>query len=47
MRTESIEEGLIFGVANSTSCLQKVGAKKGLLGENDEFERVYVERSSK
>ncbi len=47
MRTGSIEEGIVLGMANSASCLQKIGAKKGLLNKEDEFNRVHVERSIK
>lgn len=47
MRTNSIEEGIALGIANSTSCLKKIGAKKGLLNKEDNFKKVYVEKSSK
>ena len=37
-----IEYGIQLGMANSSSCIQKWGAKNGLLKEGDEFEKVKV-----
>ena len=37
-----IEYGIQLGMANSASCIQKWGAKNGLLKEGDEFEKVKV-----
>ncbi len=44
IRTESVKEGIVMGIANSTSCLQKIGAKRGLLNKGDNFDNVYVEK---
>ncbi len=38
----NIEYSIQLGIANSASCLQKWGAKNGLLKEGDEFEKVKV-----
>ncbi len=38
----SITEGIQLGVANSTSCLQKRGAKHGLLKKGDYYDKVPV-----
>lgn len=37
-----IEYGIQLGMANSSSCIQKWGAKNGLLKEGDEFEKVKI-----
>ena len=37
-----IENGIQLGMANSSSCIQKWGAKNGLLKEGDEFKKVKV-----
>lgn len=37
-----IEKAIQLGLANSEACLSKVGAKNGLLGKNDKFNRVRV-----
>ncbi len=44
IRTNSVEEGILLGIANAASCLQKMGAKKGLLGKEDNFEKVDVKK---
>ncbi len=40
----NIEYSMQLGTANSTACLQKWGAKNGLLGENDSWEKVKVKK---
>jgi sugar/nucleoside kinase (ribokinase family) len=40
--SEDIEYALQLGVANSMACLQKWGAKNGLLSENDNWEKVKI-----
>ncbi len=42
IRTGNIQESIELGIANSTSCLQKKGAKHGLLREGDGYERIPV-----
>jgi ribokinase len=37
MRSSDIEKGLQLGIANSTACLQKPGAKHGLLDKEDKY----------
>jgi ribokinase len=37
MRTSNVEKGLQFGIANSTACLQKPGAKHGLLNKEEDY----------
>ncbi len=37
MRSGDVEKSIQLGIANSTSCLQKPGAKHGLLNKNDDF----------
>ncbi len=38
----NMQEGIRFGIANSTSCLQKMGAKHGLLKKDDKFPEIPV-----
>lgn len=42
----SIEESLQIAVANASSCVTRRGAKKGLLGQNDVWERVEVKKEA-
>lgn len=37
IRSKNVENALQLGVANSTSCLQKKGAKNGLLNKDDKY----------
>lgn len=39
MRSGEVEKSIQLGIANSTSCLQKPGAKHGLLDKNDSYEK--------
>ncbi len=47
IRSEDIEKSLQFGIANSTSCLQKKGAKNGLLAQNENYEKAKINKNSK
>ena len=38
----NIEEAIQLGIANANACLQKIGAKNGLLGRNENFEKVKI-----
>jgi len=40
----NIEYAIQLGSANATSCLQKWGAKNGLLSKNDKFKKIKVEK---
>ncbi len=42
MRSGDMESSIQLGIANSSSCVQKQGAKGGLLHKNDEYSRVNV-----
>ncbi len=42
MRSGDVEKSVQLGVANSTACLQKRGAKHGLLGVDDKYEASPV-----
>ncbi len=42
IREGDVKEGIQLGIANSTSCLQKMGAKHGLLGKSDKYEKVEI-----
>jgi len=42
-----VKEGIQLGIANSTNCLQKMGAKHGLLEKNDEYNKVKVHESDR
>ncbi len=42
IKNGDIEEGLNLGIANSTSCLQKKGAKHGLLSKDDYYDDVEI-----
>ncbi len=42
MRTNDVEKALQFGTANSTACLQKLGAKNGLLKKGEEYQKNPV-----
>ncbi len=44
MRSGDVEKSVQLGVANSTSCLQKKGAKHGLLGVGDVYKEIPVIR---
>lgn len=41
----NIEAAIQLGIANSSACLAKTGAKNGLLASNQEFEKVKVEKT--
>ncbi len=41
-----VEKSLQLGIANSTACLQKKGAKHGLLKKNDFYEKADILKSS-
>ncbi len=38
MRSGSVEKSIQFGIANSTACLQELGAKNGLLKKDEKYE---------
>lgn len=40
----SIEEAIQLGMANANSCLQKIGAKNGLLDKNEKFDKIKVRK---
>lgn len=40
----NIEKSIQLGLANSTGCISKVGAKNGLLLKGEQFERVEVQK---
>ncbi len=42
MKTNCVKKALQFGIANSTSCVQKMGAKHGLLNLESEFKRPEI-----
>ncbi|MDD2697067.1 MAG: carbohydrate kinase family protein, partial [Candidatus Pacebacteria bacterium] len=42
IKTKSIESGVKLGIANSASCLQKLGAKEGLLKKGESWPKVEV-----
>ncbi len=42
IKTKSIEEGVKLGIANSASCLQKLGAKDGLLKKGQKWPKIEV-----
>ncbi len=42
MRGEDVKKGVQLGIANSTSCLQKIGAKNGLLKKESRYKKVRV-----
>ncbi len=46
IKNGDIEEGLNLGIANSTSCLQKKGAKHGLLSKDDYYNNVEIVKGS-
>ncbi len=43
IKTGCVKEALQFGIANSTSCVQKMGAKHGLLNTNSNFTKPEIE----
>jgi len=44
MKTGDVEKSIQLGIANSTSCVQKRGAKHGLLERDDSYEKAMVEK---
>lgn len=44
LRSGDIEAALQFGAANAASCIQKLGAKQGLLKESQRWKRIEVEK---
>ncbi len=46
IRTNDVEKALQFGTANSTACLQKLGAKNGLLKKDEGYQKNPVLKGS-
>ncbi len=46
IETGSVEKGVQFGIANATACLQKKGAKHGILRKGEEFHMSPIEEIS-
>lgn len=44
IRYNDIEEAIQLGMANAISCLQKTGAKNGLLKKGDKYKKIKVEK---
>ncbi len=44
IRYNNIEEAIQLGMANANSCLQKAGAKNGLLKKGDKYKKIKVEK---
>jgi len=44
IRYNNIEEAIQLGIANANSCLQKTGAKNGLLKKGDKYKKIKVEK---
>ena len=42
IKEKSIERGLQIGIANAASCIQKLGAKNGLLQRGEAFKKIKV-----
>lgn len=42
IKTESMEQALQFGIANAVACMQKIGAKQGLLKKGQVWRKVKV-----
>ena len=42
IKNQNIEQALQLGIANSTSCIQKIGAKNGLLKKDQSFKKARV-----
>jgi ribokinase len=46
IKTNNIEKSLQFATANAAACVQKWGAKEGLLNKNDKWQKVKVKAST-
>lgn len=45
IKNQDIERALQFGIANSSACIQKIGAKQGILKKGQSWKKVKVEKA--